>query len=84
MITFLGWVVVMVGAKEERSNIQGKFSSYLETQAHLEEEYSWVGETEDALIKYKSPQLSDIFELGKYTRNKRKCRLNNGDFGNGC
>lgn len=40
--------------------------------------------TKDARITYKNPQfIISISQCGKHTRNNRKCRLDNGDFGDG-
>lgn len=43
------------------------------------------GETEDRRIKCINPQFTtNISELGKDTKNKKRCLLDNDDSGNGC
>lgn len=77
MVGFLGWVISVVGATEERSNIQEKTYQYLfrDTSLYVVRGVVCTGqsETEDAKTNIQNPQFTiSISELGKYTRNKRK------------
>lgn len=82
MVGFLGWVVVVEGAKEERSNRREIFLIFRDTRLLVIRGVVCIRQGEGRRIIWINQQFStNISELGKYTRNRRRYMLDNGDSG---